>query len=66
MINFPLVEYSDEYNIYHTIHTTVSWGISGIHATQFNLLDMLAANFHSFDSCNSTAQMLRHMDDELF
>ena len=48
------------------IPTTDTRGIGGMHATEFNLLDVLMANCQSFGCCDSTAHMLHCTDNQVF
>jgi len=65
MYNFPLIEYIYRYYRYDLNIPTTDWGgIGGIRTTQFNLLDVLVANFQSFASCDSTTHKLRCKDDQ--
>jgi len=67
MYNFPLVEYIYQYYIYNrNIPPTDRWGIGGMRASQFHLLDVPVANFQSIGSCDYTAHKLRSADDQSF
>jgi len=67
MYNFPLVEYMYRYYRYDLhIPTADKRSIGGIHATQFNLLNVLVANFQSFSGCDSTAHNWCCTDNQSF
>ena len=67
MYNFPLVGCIYRYYRYDLdIPTADRRGFGGMHATQFNHLDVPVANFQCFGSCDSTAHKSRCTDDQTF
>jgi len=67
MNNFPLVESIYRYYRYDSnIPTTDRRSISGMPATQFNLLDVPVANSQFFGCCDSTAHKSRGTEDKSF